>query len=145
MFIEHNIFRQTSTMYASLWPKWMWYINVCVWFRYVCKSRSRPGHGLDLWLWLRSRSRPGHGLDLRPWLWLTSKLGCSLDLWLQPWLRSRSGPGCGLDLWSWLRSRSRLAHIPEPHAHTHIDVSHPLWPKWRIHCWSVPKNIVYYK
>ena len=40
-YIEHNIFRKTSTMYPSLWPKWVWHINVCVWFRYVCKSRSR--------------------------------------------------------------------------------------------------------
>ena len=91
-------------MYALLWPKWVWHINVCVLFRYVFKSRSRsrPGHGLDLWpwLWLRSRSRPGCGLDLGPWLWIRSKSrpSHSLDLWLQPWLRSRFRPGHGLDL-----------------------------------------------
>ena len=80
----------------------MWHINVCVWFRYVCKSRSRsrPGCGLDLrpWPQIRSRSRPGHGLDLGLW----------------PQIRSRSRPGCGLDLglWPQIRSRSRPGYGP---------------------------------
>ena len=37
-YIEHNIFRKTSTMYASLWPKWVWHINVCVCGSGMCVS-----------------------------------------------------------------------------------------------------------
>ena len=38
LFIEHNIFRKTSTMYVSLWPKWVWHINVCVCGSSMCAS-----------------------------------------------------------------------------------------------------------
>ena len=49
LFIEHNIFRQTSTMWASQWPEVgvaPKRVCVCVWYNL----------DLDLWPWIRSRS-----------------------------------------------------------------------------------------
>ena len=91
-------------MYASLWPKWVSHINVCVcvWFRYVCKSRSRskllPGIDLDLSQGCRSKLQPGLDLDLSHNQSHRSKLQPGLDLDLSLGCRSKLHPGLDLDL-----------------------------------------------
>ena len=124
----------------------------------MLRSRSRPGHYLDIWLqlWFSSRSRPVHGLYLQPQSHLRSRFGWWLDLQLQLQLRSRSRPGHSLDLWlwPWFRSRSRpgdgLDLQPQLWLRSRTSCSLDLWlrlqpPTLAKHCWSLPKNIVFYK